>query len=363
MKTNLTDKDLEKLAQRDDSTTTIRKSPRKNTTTSGNKSNKNPSSSSTSTKSRANPSTKASMKKSSTSKANSASSNDPNIGVKPAKTAAAAPKQGRGGSASDSTKNKNGSVIFPTKKSAVDKETSHVDTAAEKSKALSTVTNSSDKNTGSNKPKTSASVSDAGTSAAAATAASAVDGSDVPRDPEDATAAASAAAASAAAAAAAAAAVDQGKDGSAAKTNVAATDSNSTPSKQNKANATAGLTSVTPDQGTIQGKVSSPPAESANWYSNGFSEHVYNNVHLLSLTCLTSKDPETGDLVTLAGNQTNIEHQKVMDIQRAYAEYFPDGPKLTNTDSMAIHICQKRDEDEVSTVSAKFISARIKTDT
>ena len=84
---------------------------------------------------------------------------------------------------------------------------------------------------------------------------------------------------------------------------------------------------------------------------------------LLSLTCLTSKDPKTGDLVTLAGNQTNIEHQKVMDIQRAYAEYFPDGPKLTNTDSMAIHICQKRDEDEVSAVSAKFISTRIKTDT
>ena len=363
MKTNLTKEDIEQLARRDDSTTTIRKSPRKNPTTSGNKSDKNPSSSSTSTKSRANPSTEVSMKQSSTSKVNSASSNDPNIGVKPAKKAAAAPKQGRGGSASDdSTKNKNGSVIIPTKKSAVNKETSHVDTAAEKSKPPSTVTNSSDKNTGSNKSKTNASVSDAGTSAVEA-AASAVDGSDDPRASEDAAAAAAANVAAAAAAAANAAAVDQGKDGSAAKTKSAATESNTTPSKQNNANATAGLTSVTPDQGTIQGKVSTPPAESVNWYNNGFSEHVYNGVHLLSLTCLTSKDPKTGDLVTLAGNQTNIEHQKVMDIQRAYAGYFPDGPKLTNTDSMAIHICQKRDEDEVSAVSAKFISTRIKTDT
>ena len=330
-----------------------RTSPRNQQPKRGDKSDQTPSSTSTSSKPPDKTSTKASLKQSKTTKVLSASSNDPTTNV-------TAPKQGGDGSVSDD-RNKIDSIISPTNKVAVNKETSTVVAATEESKVPSTETNSSDKNTGSTKSRTSASVSNAGTAADAASAAA--DGGGVFEAQEDATAAAAAADAAATTATTAqttVAAVAPGNDSftvtkndaKAATDTASASGSHKTPSKQSTARNGSSL--VTPDQNTLQ-------YTHARYECGSFTEDIINNSNLLALNVMVTKDETTGEMVTLPANQTNLDHQKMIEIQSTFAGHFPQGPKILNESSLAIYISEKRDRAEVNEVS-KLNSTEIKSE-
>jgi hypothetical protein len=240
-------------------------------------------------------------------------------------------------------------------------EPSTVVAAAAGSKAPSTETNSSDRNTDySTKSKTRASLPNAGTaadaSAASAAASAAADVGGVSEAREDSAAAAAAADAAATTAQTTVAAAAPGNDSSTVTNNdaKAATDtatgtasaSHKTPCKQSTAKN--GSSAVTPDQNTPDPVTFQ--YSHARYSCGGFTEDIINNANLLSLTVMVTKNEETGEMVFLPANQTDLDHQKVVDIQSTFADHHPNGPMIISESSLAVFVCEKRDQAEVNQV-------------